>query len=273
MLSKLLKHEFRATSRVMLPLYLLLLCLAVFTHIMMRIMGSAEHWFVATLGGVSIFAFVVGIIAVSLMSLIIMVNRFHTNLMGPQGYLMMTLPTSTHSLIFSKVLTAIVWFAATAVACILAVILATFSGDMYAELLDFFHEAFFYMGQMETLTRTQVIVLLLEALLAGVIGMVFFCLEVYASIAAGHSFNKHKVLLSFAFFFGFNFLLEILGTSLLIFAVQPDNNFFLLDFCNFGTLFSSAQVSIWGTILWEVVLCAVFYFVTWYMMKKRLNLQ
>ncbi|MGM9663027.1 MAG: hypothetical protein ACI3WR_08070 [Oscillospiraceae bacterium] len=271
MLRKLLKHEFRATSRVMLPLYLLIFALGLFTNIMMRITGSVNHWFLSTVGGVGLFAFVVGIIAVCLMSLIIMVNRFHTNLMGPQGYLMMTLPASTHSIIFSKVLTAIVWFAATAVACVLAVILATFSGDMYAELLDFFREAFYYMGQIEPLTRTQIIVLLLEVLLAAVLGMVFFCLEVYASIATGHSFNKHKVLLSFAFFFGFNFLLEILGTSFLAFAI--DSNIALLDFCNFGTLFGSAQAMLWGSIAWEVILGAVFYFVTWYMMKKRLNLQ
>lgn len=268
MLRKLLKHEFRATARVMLPLYLLLLCLAGFTRVMLEIMSRSEHWLVESLGGVSIFLLVVGVIAAAVMSLVIMVNRFHTNLMGPQGYLMMTLPASTHSLILSKALTALVWFAATAAACVLAVMLAVFTGDMLAELGDIFRELGQEFVAMEAVSRRRLVTLLLELLLLAVLGMGAFCLQVYASIATGHSFNKHKALLSFAVFFGISILLQVLGTSALLAGLEEEVYIY-----SSNDAFRLAQTAILWSIAEELVLGGAFYALTWVMMKKRLNLQ
>ena len=49
MLKKLMKHEFRATGRIMLPVYLATLLLAVFANIAMRVLGRGESFFLNAL--------------------------------------------------------------------------------------------------------------------------------------------------------------------------------------------------------------------------------
>lgn len=69
MLGKLLKHEFRATTRVMLPLYLVLLAISLCGNFATRVMEHSSSQLLNLVGSLTIFAFFIGLIAVSLMSL------------------------------------------------------------------------------------------------------------------------------------------------------------------------------------------------------------
>ena len=113
MLTKLLKYEFRATARVMLPLYLILLATALGANLSTRGMGD--------LGTLLVLAFALAILAVFIMSVVIMAQRFRQNLLGDEGYLMFTLPVSVHHHLWAKMIVSAVWFAASLLAVILAV--------------------------------------------------------------------------------------------------------------------------------------------------------
>lgn len=120
MLGKLLKHEFRATARVMLPLYLVLLAISLCGNFATRVMEHSSSQLLNLVGSLTIFAFFIGLIAVSLMSLYLMISRFHKNLLTDEGYLMFTLPVSVHGLIVSKIIVSTVWFILTGVVDVLA---------------------------------------------------------------------------------------------------------------------------------------------------------
>ena len=125
MLRKLLKHEFRATGRVMLPLYLILLATAVGANFSTRGLLETDFQILDILGGLLVVAFVVAIIAVCVMSMVVMVQRFYKNLLQDEGYVMMTLPVSTHQHIWSKLIVSAVWFALTIVTvCVAGLIMA-----------------------------------------------------------------------------------------------------------------------------------------------------
>ena len=100
MLGKLMKHEFRATRRVMLPLYLILLVTAVAANFSTRMLFDSRHWALTTLGTLLVISFGVAVAGVCVMSVLLMVQRFYKNLLQDEGYLMFTLPVSVHQHIY-----------------------------------------------------------------------------------------------------------------------------------------------------------------------------
>ena len=64
MLRKLLKHEFRATGRIMLPLFGILLLVSVGANFSSRGMLNSDSSLLRTLGTIFIMLFIVGIFAV-----------------------------------------------------------------------------------------------------------------------------------------------------------------------------------------------------------------
>ena len=147
MLRKLLKQEFRATARVMLPLYLVTFVLALAVRLVLLLSQNqvlldsvGGRTLRAILLGVSVTAFVVAAIATFLAALIQAVLRFRSNLLGDEGYVMFTLPVSTHQLVWAKLITSVVWFLGAAVIDVLALLalawfLSTKKAVVYTVLL------------------------------------------------------------------------------------------------------------------------------------------
>lgn len=113
MLTKLLKYEFKATARVMVPLYALaafLACVAQMTLWEFAVeSGNAPH-------GVSLLFLVAAAAAMGAaiaVTVVLMIQRFRSNLLGNEGHVMLTLPVSVHQHILSKLIVAVLWMMAT----------------------------------------------------------------------------------------------------------------------------------------------------------------
>lgn len=265
MLRKLMKQEFRATGRIMLPLYGIILLLSVCANGCIRLLDSTDSTVLDIFSGIIMTAYGVGIMAVCIVTLVLMINRFRTNLLGDEGYVMFTLPASVHEQIWSKLIVSSVWFVASGIVVILAVMLATFR-------VDFMVDAFRWIGQLlDQITAYYAVNG--AAILAELLVLVFLicggcCLEFYAAMAVGHSFSGHKSILSVGFFLLFQFVLQFTGMS----GLMGINN---LDFLqNLDLSVMSAIHAVMGmTIAVTLIVGAVFYFLTAYMLKKRLNLE
>ena len=112
MLGKLIKHEFRATGRLMAPLFGALLLLAVFSRVTNQILQQVPNP-TRVLYIVSVLLAIVYVLAglgVMVFSTVLMIKRFHQNFLTDEGYLMFTLPVSVHSLLWSKLITAALFF-------------------------------------------------------------------------------------------------------------------------------------------------------------------
>ena len=204
MLSKLLKHEFRATGRTMLPVYAAVVVLAVLGNLSIRVIDRSVHTLVTIFCGLIIAAFIIGIIAAGIITLVMMIKRFYTNYLKDEGYLMHTLPVSVHELVWSKMIVSVVWFAATAVVICLVILLTAliqtgtslaqfFAGfPSWAEIKAALAEAGIRSGDLWVIG--------LETLLAIIVGGLFTCLHFYAAMSLGHMFSKDKILLSIVFF-------------------------------------------------------------------------
>ena len=217
MLSKLLKHEFRATGRTMLPVYAAVVVLAVLANFSIRVIDRSVHTLLTIFCGLIIAAFVIGIIAAGIMTVVMMIKRFYTNYLKDEGYLMHTLPVSVHELVWSKMIVSVVWFAATFVVICLVILLTAliqtgtslaqfFAGfPSWAEIKAFMEQAGIRSGDLWVIG--------LEMLLAVVVAGLYTCLHFYAAMSLGHMFAKDKILLSIVFFVGISFVLSLATTG------------------------------------------------------------
>ena len=267
MLGKLMKHELRATSRTMVPLLLLTLLLSVFVRIAVAAMPRTDDPIIGVLYGLLITAFVLAIIGTAVFSVVLMVVRFQKNLMTDEGYLMFTLPVSVHDLLWSKMLVSMLWFIAVFAVDALAVFLSIYEDGMLAGLPEFLRNAF---ASINRYYAVNGILYLLELLGVALVGMVTACLLFYAPIAIGNSFATHKTLLSVVFYFVIQTVLQILS----VFGISAAaRSYLLIEPAILNDSIKAAHLVLCSALGYSLVVGAVLYILTWFMLRKHLNLQ
>lgn len=222
MLGKLLKHEFTATGRIMLPVLGALTAAVLLANMVLRFgdaLAERFHLILALFVLVTALA-VIAVIAAEIMSIIIMVHRFYKNLLGQEGYLMHTLPVNVHQLVWSKLIVSAVWILVTNVVIILLGLLSlTVIGRLnLGEIFRAFPSwrqivaALGYYGVSEG----SVMAIVVESVLLIFLSIFSTCLHFYAAMALGHMFSNNKVLMSVVFFIGINVVFSILSSVLMV---------------------------------------------------------
>ena len=274
MLRKLLKHEFRATGRIMLPLFLIVLGTAVGANLSVRVMMDTSNKILNILGGLLVVAFVVAIFGVCVMSMVVMVQRFYKNLLQDEGYVMMTLPVSVHQHIWSKLIVSAVWFALTLIVVCVACLVMAADVEMIHQIAEGLGEL---LGELyRHLTAYYAIngtALAVEFLVLCFVGCCAICLQFYASLAMGHSFSSHKMAWSVLWFFVTLFAMQFLGGSGIVLLDESWFHHLLLDWTRDLSGMAIMHWSMVGMIFGEVVYGAIFYFLTTYFLKRRLDLE
>ena len=170
MLGKLLKQDFRATARIMLPLYVAVPVLGLFTNLITRLCENQNGFLIRAISALVSFVFSLSLIAAVVTTIVLMVLRFYRNLMTDEGYLMFTLPVSTTELIFSKLIVSVVWFLGTFAVDALGLLLSGMLGS-YEDIVRFrFAFTFGAPYSMPTITQAQA-----GWLTVGVVVLVVLC--------------------------------------------------------------------------------------------------
>jgi hypothetical protein len=267
MLSKLLKHEFRATGRILLPVYLLLALSTGLFCLTMHLKETYDFRALAAFRGLVVTVFVITLLGAGIVTLLLMVYRFYKNYMTEEGYLMFTLPVTTAQLIWSKLIVALVWSLLTALATFGALTLAAVGSPNFVFTLPDFGALWQYLQSQ--LSTGQIIAFIAEFSGIVLFGALGSFLMFYAAIALGHSFANHKIFLSVVFYLLFSLGLQTVvsfgGIYGIIAAMESD----FFDGDPLVWLHQISLVGVGSTLLFA----AVFYVVTHLMLKKRLNLQ
>lgn len=263
MLGKLLKQDFRATARIMLPLYAAVPVLGLFTNLITRLCENQNGFLIRAIGALVSFVFSLSLIAAVVTTVVLMILRFYRNLMTDEGYLMFTLPVSTTELIFSKLIVSVVWFLGTFAVDALGLLVTGRFGS-YQNAVHF--QVTYTFGI--PMTGAQSAGLIIEFVAFLLLCCIALCLMTYAAMAIGQSFKKNKGLMSVVFFF-----VLWIGTRLVLTLI-------------FGAFYGPASSAV-NTMtvlqaLWTVLGCACvgalafcvgFFFLTHGMLRKHLNLQ
>ncbi|MBR0198821.1 MAG: hypothetical protein IJQ42_01475 [Oscillospiraceae bacterium] len=273
MLGKLLKYEFRATGRSMLPVLGVLTLLVLLANISVRLLDRQAGAFLTILLIMVIFLTVIAVIVSELLPIIVMIQRFHKNLLAGEGYLMHTLPVSVHSLVWSKLIVSLVWMLLTNVIIFLlgglsvmhltnmnlGAVLEGFPS--VEELRQFLSSVGLSMGDLYLFLGEMVVAVVLSGIVT--------CLQFYAAMSLGFSFTNHKGLMSVLCFVG---ILIVLNTLTNFLGVREVENLTEVTVDSFRGGMQVAQGTVGKALLYTVFQGALLYLATVLGLKKGLNL-
>lgn len=266
MLGKLLKQDFRATARIILPVYAAVPVLGLFTGLITRLCESQSNIWISILGSLVSFVFSLALIAAVVTTVVLMILRFYRNLMTDEGYLMFTLPVSTTELICSKLIVSVVWFLG-ALAVDALGLLVTGRFGSYQDAVRF--QVTYTFGM--PMTGSQSAGLIVETVFFLLLCCIALCLMTYAAMAIGQSFKKNKGLMSVVFFFvlwiGTRMLLTLIFGLLFGLGAQP------LPAMTAMPLLKSMYILLGCGCAGALAFCVGFFFLTHGMLRRHLNLQ
>ncbi len=195
MLSKLIKHEFRATSRIMWPVFLGMLALtALMRFSQLLLNGGHIPWLLQLIGVLLVIGFMMGLGALAFVPLVLSAVRWRDHVLKDEGYLTLTLPVSLHQLLISKLIVSAVWYAAAFIVGLLSLMIAVSGWSTFQYVPDFFNDVFTAFFEMEASLRSHALLIVFELFCNFVFAVSAAELVVYAAFSIGYSFNKHKTL-------------------------------------------------------------------------------
>ena len=280
MLGKLLKHEFRATGKLLGPLNLFLILVAIIGNIVLHFgykTADPQNALMiisnTAFSGLSIF--IIAIYSLTIFTLIILTAvyltvRFYKTMYGNQGYLTHTLPVSTTTVLNVKLLAAVFWMLVAFAIAILSLFILSCSENPFDSItLSRLRD--------ETLAQTgfhlEVLLLIIAVLIITVCASLV--LMVCASLAIGQLFNQFRIpaaIGAYVVFYIIQQVISLLSLGSLGIAqinalqqasgqlsVMPDSSFFHWLFCLI--------------IIEEIAYAVIYYLICYFITKKKQNLE
>ena len=181
------------------------------------------------------------IITLSISTLILIIRRFKGSVYDRQGYLTLTLPVSEHQIILAKLLGAFIWSLISSAVFFLSIyiIFATIDPNM----VDSYFFDYLFVHYIENFWLT---------LISFFMSTVASILCIYLSISIGQLFNEYRTALAVLAYIVIHIVLGFVD------IFSPSLNY---------SMMMSAE------IFKNLILSAVFYLGTYYILKNKVNLQ
>lgn len=208
MLGKLLKHDLKSTSRVLLPLNLVLVGVTIFGMVFLSLAPFQRPETMMLTAGMMV-TYLLMVVALNIITHIYLIVFFYRSLFTYQGYLTFTLPTTPWRLLHSKGLSGFFWSLLNTVLTFLSVLLLFASAVGFSNFGSAFRSLFTdnlangsvmvngvavetnltLMGILGT-TPSQLLLFLAAFTL---VSCLYSVAVGYGSVAIGQLFSKHKV--------------------------------------------------------------------------------
>ena len=285
MLKKLFKYDFKALSRVMLPLQggalLASLFGALFMWIAMsRVVYSSLGYQATAMNEVVIAVSILlailllsAIAASSLVTLLLIGRNYYQSLLRDEGYLSLTLPVTANQHLVSKLIAGSLWLTINAVIVAFGVFLVLFIAFDSVGLLEWLSMDL-YRLLAEAFGSLPGVVLLFEVIVFCLAAVLASVLQVYLALTIGAVIAKtHKVLAGIgmyvAFSVGIQTFMSIVTFGFSFSALNSPSTFYSMS--RFSWFYDLQWYFIPGLILY-LALAVVFYLITRNLLKNRINL-
>ena len=247
MLGKLIKYDLKALAKILAPLWGVLLVMGLIFGISIR---SNLDGIGNTMIVFSLVVIVAVIVAIFVMNVIIVIQRFWNGLLQEEGYLMFTLPVTTRSLILSKVISALIISCGTALVIsllgveIIAISPVTYFGNWVIKV-----HAGPWIGY--------------GAVIA-VVGLLSGIYHIYAAMVIGQLSNGNRFLFAFVAYAVLSIIVSLIGIP---------------SMTNLDNMGSSLQNTfgfdsdLWIYLVENIVIIIIYHIVTEVILTKKLNLE
>lgn len=266
MLGKLLKYEIKATARTFLPMYALLIVFALINKFFMAM--NADYLNIPRI--ISMSVFVVIIVGISVMTLLVTIQRFNKNLLSDEGYLSFTLPVKAHSHIDSKMIVSLMWTALSVIVSFISIFVMAINEETIVQLRKFIND---FIPAFNSLGAAGYMIVL-EGFLFVIVGVLASIITIYAAITVGNMSSKHKLLAGIGAYIGFGVIEQIFSSIILTsFGGAVEKYFESLRNYSTPEVLNAVQLIILACIAFYIIFGAAYYFLTNWMLKKKLNLE
>lgn len=269
MVKKLLKYEFASLSKSILPMEIILLCTALFTRIVQFFETDSTAFKIFMYS--SVILLVIAILVCIIMTITVCVIRFYKNMYSAEGYLTLTLPVTHGQHLAAKLISSLIATLVSVISVIVAVMIAT-AGDVFHEIVkaavylinvaaDYFKYNFWLFG--------------LELLVGIIVWFTALYLLMFTCLTVGQMAKKNRVLAAFGVYFGYYIFRQILGTIFIIVFVAIQNTAFINGIRDFSKVhpLGFTHIVFCFIIVFYAVLSVVYFAVTKFVMKRKLNLE
>ena len=262
MLGKLIKYEFKATMRSFLAIYASL----ILTGVLIGIFMLANVDVGMSLGMLIMVALM---ITLGVLTITVIIKRFSKNLLGYEGYLMMTLPVSAKKIVASKIITSVVYLILSTIVVFLVFVVIMLPSGMgtMKEFIRSMGNVWNYMV-MNLLSARDIILNMIITFMLGIVDYISFILVIYTSLSIGQlkPFNKHRTPVAIIAFFIINMIVSVISDGL-------SNLLESMNILAAPQSMSMLSASSIYTLVFYGVVSVVLFMITSYILEKKLNLE
>lgn len=267
MVKKLLKQEMLYYIRSLLPVWVILMSIA--------ILGRGIHffesdtWVYSVIGNSSLAAYGLSISAAVGLTTLFVVIRYYRNMFTGEGYLTLTLPVSVSQHLRAKLFAAMIVMAGTTAIVVVSVIIFL-GGEWIIEICK----------AIDYLTKDMVAELgihlacyVVEGLLLMIIVLSLDILVLYMCMSIGQTFQKRRILAAIVIYYGINLAVQVVMMVLNIaitIAIEEADGFSQWLIEHYQGLIHGCLL---GGIVFSSVISVIVFGVCCHILGKRLNLE
>lgn len=292
MLGKLMKHEWKSTYKIcgalliFLVLMTALACISFRTPMWSMAMRDSNMTnFVPTpldfAGLMSLLFYILSMVGVVWGAVIYLGVHFYKTMYSEEGYLTHTLPVTSHQLLLGKILTGGFWYLLVLLVMLLSVFCLVFSllgvafsasmdgMSLWQYLAEHMDEI---VAQMNTIFRFNLARNLIMSAVMIIIGAFTSVVSLFGAITVGQLFGKHRVMMSIVSYFAISVVSQIVNSLVTLpFSIANSRRMISHSYGWVNTDSFSISTSLISLAV-SIVIAVVLYFVSNYIITKKLNL-
>ncbi len=196
MLGRLFKYELKATSKVLVPIYIAFIAITIISRVSIdfQVDESSPLYYIS---GMGFLIFALSAITIFVATAIVIIWRFYRNTSSDEGYLLFTIPVKTDSIIISEFLCAFLWSVVMSAAVVIGIFLMLFNRNIdgvtinFPYISNFFSALSFDGGKAMFMMFVDMIISTLSEIMA-----------IYCAISLASLFKKYRLMLSVLFYIG-----------------------------------------------------------------------
>ena len=246
MLGKLIKYDLKALAKILAPLWGVLLVMGIIFGISIR----------SNLEGIGNTMIVFSLVAIFVVNVIIVIQRFWKGLLQEEGYLMFTLPVTTRSLILSKVISALIISCGTAfVISLLGVEIIAISPVKLMDTATYFGNWVIKVHAGPWIGYGAII---------AVVSLLSSIYHVYAAMVIGQLSNGNRFLFAFVAYAALSIIVSLIGIPT------------MESLGNMGSNLQNAfgfDSDLWIYLVENIVIIVIYHIITEVILTKKLNLE
>ncbi|MGN0383616.1 MAG: hypothetical protein ACI4DS_05040 [Eubacterium sp.] len=263
MLGKLIKHEFKATSRWFLLMYAMFFIVTIIDKLFLMI--DSDILIVNVCQTILSITYSIFIFCIYILTIILIIKRFYDNMLKEQGYLSFTLPVTTAQNVGAKLITSIIWLVATTMSMILSVVILVYKTEIFSDFIKAISEG---ISLIKTIGMYNTVCeLMIKVIILLIISFIITPLMFYSCLAIGQLFNKHKILGAIGAYAVYYIINQVIGT--VIIAITSITSIDATTIESFDIMGQLLNIYIVLYIVWGIVTACI----TTLILDKKLNLE